>query len=178
MTARVVEVDVGGRTRSIAVEPLPATAGHHRFRLTQDGRVQVVDARRVDGETLSLVYVEGGVGSHEAVVLESSATDREGLTVHVKGSVVEVVVDRARRWVDGGGSDSAGGNQLLAPMPGKVVRFLVQEGDEVAAKQGVVIVEAMKMENEITAPRAGRVAAVRVSEGASVDAGTVLVVID
>ena len=178
MTARVVEVDVGGRTRSITVERLPAKGGGHRFRLTQDGEVQVVDARRVDGETLSFVYVEGGVGSHHAVVLESSTAESLGLTVHLNGSVVDAVVDRARRWVDGGRSDSAGGNQLLAPMPGRVARLLVQEGDEVRAKQGVIIVEAMKMENEIAAPRAGRVAAVRVTEGASVDAGTVLVVIE
>ena len=62
-------------------------------------------------------------------------------------------------------------------MPGKVVRVLVKPGDEVVARQGVVVVEAMKMENELRAGRAGIVREVLVAEGASVDAGTPLVVI-
>jgi len=63
-------------------------------------------------------------------------------------------------------------------MPGRVVRILVQPGDEVAARQGVVVVEAMKMENELRSPKAGRVKDVAVAEGASVEAGRVLVVIE
>jgi biotin carboxyl carrier protein len=62
-------------------------------------------------------------------------------------------------------------------MPGRVVRVLVGPGDEVAARQGVVVVEAMKMENELRAPRAGRVKEIAVAAGASVEAGRVLVVI-
>jgi biotin carboxyl carrier protein len=67
---------------------------------------------------------------------------------------------------------------VLAPMPGRVVRVLVAPGDEVAAKQGVVVVEAMKMENELRSPKAGRVKEVMVTPGTSVDAGRVLVVIE
>jgi biotin carboxyl carrier protein len=63
-------------------------------------------------------------------------------------------------------------------MPGRVVKLLVRVGDEVGARQGVVVVEAMKMENELRAPRDGRVVEVRVTEGASVDANAVLVVIE
>jgi biotin carboxyl carrier protein len=59
-------------------------------------------------------------------------------------------------------------------MPGKIVRVLVQAGDEVAAGQGVVVVEAMKMQNEIRSPKAGRVIAVRAVEGATVAAGEAL----
>ena len=62
-------------------------------------------------------------------------------------------------------------------MPGKVVRVLVKEGDYVKAKQSVVVVEAMKMENELTTSCAGTVKSILVSEGASVGAGTVLVVV-
>jgi biotin carboxyl carrier protein len=60
-------------------------------------------------------------------------------------------------------------------MPGRVVRVLVAAGDEVIARQGLVVVEAMKMENELTASRAGRVAEVAVVEGQSVEAGRLLV---
>jgi biotin carboxyl carrier protein len=63
-------------------------------------------------------------------------------------------------------------------MPGKVVRVLVREGDEVEEGQGLVVVEAMKMENEIPAPRAGRVSAVKARPGLAVEAGATLVVVE
>jgi biotin carboxyl carrier protein len=62
-------------------------------------------------------------------------------------------------------------------MPGRVVKVLVAVGDAVAARQGLVVVEAMKMENELRAPRAGRVSEVRAREGAPVEANTVLIVL-
>jgi biotin carboxyl carrier protein len=63
-------------------------------------------------------------------------------------------------------------------MPGRVVRVLVAPGDTVDARQPVVVVEAMKMENELRSPKAGRVKDVTVAAGTSVEAGRVLVVID
>jgi biotin carboxyl carrier protein len=63
-------------------------------------------------------------------------------------------------------------------MPGRVVRVLVSPGDAVQARQGVVVVEAMKMENELRAPKAGTVREVNVAVGASVEAGRVLVVVE
>jgi len=67
---------------------------------------------------------------------------------------------------------------LTAPMPGKVVKVLRAAGDEVSAGEGVVVVEAMKMQNEIKARKAGRVIELRVSEGATVNAGQVLAVVE
>jgi biotin carboxyl carrier protein len=63
-------------------------------------------------------------------------------------------------------------------MPGKVVRVLLAEGDEVALGQGVVVVEAMKMQNEIKSPKSGRVIEVRVVEGSTVDANQVLAIVE
>ena len=63
-------------------------------------------------------------------------------------------------------------------MPGRVVRVLVEPGEDVVARQGVVVVEAMKMENELRSPKAGRVKDVSVSPGVSVEAGRVLVTIE
>jgi len=77
----------------------------------------------------------------------------------------------------GAGTPGDGPQRLLAPMPGKVVRVLVKPGDHVVGRQGVVVVEAMKMENELRAGRSGVVREVLVVEGASVDAGMPLVVI-
>jgi biotin carboxyl carrier protein len=62
-------------------------------------------------------------------------------------------------------------------MPGKIVRVLVKPGDPVRARQGLVVIEAMKMENELRAARDGTVTEVQAREAMSVDAGTVLVVI-
>jgi biotin carboxyl carrier protein len=67
--------------------------------------------------------------------------------------------------------------RVVAPMPGKIVRLLVAPGEAVAVRQGLVVVEAMKMENELRAPRAGTVSEVAVQEGAVVELGAVLVTI-
>ena len=87
------------------------------------------------------------------------------------------IIDRKHRraTVD---HSSEGRQQLTAPMPGKVVRVLLKPGDEVAAGQGVVVVEAMKMQNEIKSPKTGRVTEVRATEGATVTAGQVLAVVE
>jgi biotin carboxyl carrier protein len=71
-----------------------------------------------------------------------------------------------------------GARQLVAPMPGKVVRFLVGENSPVEAGQGVVVVEAMKMQNEIKSPKKGTVVKLAVAEGAAVNAGDVLAIVE
>jgi acetyl/propionyl-CoA carboxylase alpha subunit len=75
-------------------------------------------------------------------------------------------------------ADSSGPQSITAPMPGRVIRVLVEQGHEVAAGEGLIVVEAMKMQNEMKAPRAGRVAAVKTLAGATVSAGDVLLVIE
>lgn len=83
--------------------------------------------------------------------------------------------DRRRK---GGTGGEAGQRNVKAAMPGKVVRVLAAPGDEVTAGQGLLILEAMKMQNEVRAPRDGRVATVTVSEGATVASGQVLVTLE
>jgi biotin carboxyl carrier protein len=63
-------------------------------------------------------------------------------------------------------------------MPGRIVRVLVAPGDEVVARQGLIVIEAMKMENELASPKAGRVKEVSVTEGTSVEAGRLLVIVE
>jgi biotin carboxyl carrier protein len=83
---------------------------------------------------------------------------------------------RSRRGGEVAGA--AGEQRIVAPMPGKVLRVLVQPGQDVAARQPLVVVEAMKMENELSSPRAGRVKEVAAVEGQSVEAGRVLIVVE
>jgi len=74
--------------------------------------------------------------------------------------------------------DDLGPRKLVAPMPGKVVRVLVREEAEVEAGQGIVVVEAMKMQNEIKSPKKGVVRKLTASEGANVNSGDVLAIVD
>jgi acetyl/propionyl-CoA carboxylase alpha subunit len=76
------------------------------------------------------------------------------------------------------GVDDHGPKKLTAPMPGKIVRLLVGQGDEVAAGSGVLVVEAMKMQNEIKSPKKGTIRKILVSEGAAVNAGDVLAIVE
>jgi biotin carboxyl carrier protein len=112
------------------------------------------------------------------------------LIVHVNGVAMPLTIDqpgppkpwakaaRQRRGRGAGDADTGDAPRtIVAPMPGRIVKVLVKPEEAVAARQPLVVVEAMKMENELRAPRAGIVAEVRVAEGASVEANTVLVVL-
>jgi acetyl/propionyl-CoA carboxylase alpha subunit len=74
--------------------------------------------------------------------------------------------------------DDSGPKKLTAPMPGKIVRVLVNEGSEVEAGAGVLVVEAMKMQNEIKSPKKGKIRRILVGQGAAVNAGDVLAVVE
>jgi len=74
--------------------------------------------------------------------------------------------------------DDHGPKKLTAPMPGKIVRVLVSQGDEVEAGAGVLVVEAMKMQNEIKSPKKGRIQKILVGEGAAVNGGDVLAIVE
>ena len=87
--------------------------------------------------------------------------------------------DRKRLPANAGSDGRSGGRAtLVSPMPGKVVRVMCSVGDEVAANQGLLVVEAMKMQNEVQSPKIGKVAELRVREGQTVNAGEVLAVVE
>ena len=171
------DVLIGERTRTVVVQ----RAGDG-FTVTIDGTAFDVHASRVDGALLSLLVGQGREArpSRSVPAVVVSGKTPGDLGVHVNGRQVRVSVTergRARR----GGSAAAHGTgpqRLMAPMPGKIVRVLVALGDVVEAGQGLVVVEAMKMENELRAAKAGRVASIAVAEGQSVDAGAVLAVVE
>jgi biotin carboxyl carrier protein len=100
--------------------------------------------------------------------------------VIVNGKRIPVAVRDKKhlRGQPGAGAGESGRVTLSSPMPGKVVRLLLNAGDEVAAHQGVLVVEAMKMQNEVQSPKAGKVAEIKVVEGQTVNAGEVLAVIE
>lgn len=91
---------------------------------------------------------------------------------------VSVRDKKSLRGGAGSGAGASGKITLTSPMPGKVVRVMLKAGDEVAANQGVLVVEAMKMQNEVQSPRAGTVTEIRVAEGQTVNAGETLAIIE
>ncbi len=114
--------------------------------------------------------------SYDARVEE---TPGGGLVVVIDGYRFSIDAQDPRRWsAKARGRGGEGAQSLTAPMPGKIVRILVTSGDTVQAGQGLLVVEAMKMQNEIKAPRAGRVISIPSREGATVGAGEVLVTIE
>jgi acetyl/propionyl-CoA carboxylase alpha subunit len=168
------EIEIEGRTRTVSVERL----GADRYRMVLDGHTHVLSAARVGAFGYSLI-LDGEASTSRDVHVAPTGTIGE-LLVHLDGQVAAVTTNgRAARRGSRDAAGSAGGEQkVVAPMPGRIVKVLVGPGDEVAARQGVVVVEAMKMENELRAPRSGRVREVSVSPGASVEAGRVLVVLE
>jgi biotin carboxyl carrier protein len=125
-----------------------------------------------------IVEVEPGVYS---VLLDGASYEARisGDGIDVNGHRFQFAIDDPRKWK--GASPAAaveGRASLTASMPGKVVRLLVQAGDEVTAGQAVLVLEAMKMQNELKSPRAGRVTALNVKLNDSVVAGAPLAVIE
>ena len=164
------EVEIGGRRRQVVV-----TRAGDRFAVSVDGHLRHVDAVRLDAHTLSLILDKVWQSDN------SLTPDPVGgqLTVHVNGTPVPVTLNGRRhtgRRTESGASGS-GPQRIVAPMPGKIVRVLVNAGDAVRVRQPVVVVEAMKMENELRAGREGIVTEIHAREGLSVEAGALLLVI-
>ncbi|HEV2913142.1 MAG TPA: biotin/lipoyl-containing protein [Pyrinomonadaceae bacterium] len=151
----------------------------------EGGRVKAM----VDGRSYELEVREPEAGVYlliaDAAVYECrTERDRQQrhlLHVDTGNHAYAIALTDPKRLRAGGQSPSAQGDgsaQIIAPMPGKVVRVLVEQGAAVEAGQGLVVVEAMKMQNELKSPRAGRVAQLHASAGATVNAGDVLAVIE
>ena len=155
-----------GETQEVEVERVPGG-----FEVALDGERRRVDVIRLDGAIASLRYIEDGRsfsvsyqrgrGRHWRLAVGERDFDLETLTP------VEAIEADAAAAV-------AGPSRLEAPIPGKVVKVHVKVGDEVEAGQAMVVLEAMKMENELTAEQARKVTAIHVEPGQTVDTGAPL----
>ncbi|HEY6361648.1 MAG TPA: biotin/lipoyl-containing protein [Vicinamibacterales bacterium] len=180
------QIQVGGRTRQVVVR----RAGR-RLEVTLDSRPVTVDLARTNSGW-SLIIGPAEAGPHDSNVgagfsrpgrsYEVALEEHGGsTTVYVNGLPIRVAINggtgrSGRRDSSDEGFD--GPRRIVAPMPGRIVKVLVKPGEAVAARQGLVVVEAMKMENELRAPGPGTVTEVRVTEGASVEANAILVVLE
>ncbi len=152
------------------VKPLP----DGQFQVTVDGTAYRVLLLNQSSHALSFQL------NGDNVTVESHLQKGVMALSSAKGSIALRVTDeRAERMRAASVDASADGKQeVLSPMPGKVVKHLVQVGDTVTQGQGVVVVEAMKMENELKSPKAGKVMALLAAEGAVVETGSPLAIIE
>jgi glutaconyl-CoA/methylmalonyl-CoA decarboxylase subunit gamma len=171
--ARAVELDeVGAADGSPGVTRLTRIT-----RIAIDGHERMVDARSLgnglwsvlDGHTVRLLQVSG---TGPKVTVEVGSPDGEPRSCVVEVSAAPSTTTQAAAAVESGPAS------LRAPIPGRLVKILVKAGDRVTAGQPLLVLEAMKMENEVRAPRAGTVKAVHASEGVAVETGQLLISLD
>ncbi len=144
-----------------------------RWRCLLDGREVHLDAVLAQPDVLSVL-----VDARAYQIRRERLASELRIWVDDQSYVAEVSDPRSFRNRKARSAGSKGSRRLVAPMPGKVVRFLVTENSPVEAGQGVVVVEAMKMQNEIRSPKKGIVVKLAVAEGAAVNAGDVLAIVE
>jgi biotin carboxyl carrier protein len=159
------EVRIGAETRIVELE-------HHadHWRVTLDGQALEADAVEIAPNTFSILLR----GQSHEIRVTPSPSGMLTLQTDLEEFTAEVVDPRAWSGRRHDALEAKGRQPVVAPMPGKVVRLLVKAGDTVEAGQGLLVVEAMKMQNEIRSPKSGIVERLLAREGQPVNAGETL----
>jgi biotin carboxyl carrier protein len=163
------DVLISGKTRTVELQ-----RDSDRWQISLDGVALDADAVETSPNVFSIL-LDG-----ESFEVRLAAANDGKLTLQTRHHefVAEVIDPRAWRGRRHGAVEVEGRQQVVAPMPGKVVRLLVKLGDKVEAGQGLLVVEAMKMQNEVRSPKTGTVERLLAKEGQPVNAGEVLAWID
>jgi biotin carboxyl carrier protein len=163
------DVQIAGKTRIIELQ-----RDSDRWKISLDGAPLDADAVEISPNVFSVLL------NGESYEVRLAAANDGKLTLQTRHHefIAEVVDSRAWRGRRHGAMDAKGRQQIVAPMPGKVVRVLIKAGDKVEAGQGLLVVEAMKMQNEVRSPKTGTVERLLAKEGQPVNAGEILAWID
>jgi biotin carboxyl carrier protein len=143
------------------------------WQVTLDGKSVAVDAVEIAPNILSILFE----GQSFEISVTPSPDGKLKLQTGSHEFTAEVIDPRGWSGRRHGSVEAEGRQQIVAPMPGKVVRMLVKAGDHVEAGQGLLVVEAMKMQNEIRSPKSGTIERVLAKEGQPVNAGEILCVV-
>lgn len=143
------------------------------WRVTLDGRPVAVDVAEITPNTLSVLLD----GQSFEINVTPSPDGKLKLHAGTQEFTAEVIDPRAWSGRRHSSVEAEGRQQIVAPMPGKVVRLLVKAGEHVEAGQGLLVVEAMKMQNEIRSPKSGTVERILAQEGQPVNAGEILCIV-
>jgi biotin carboxyl carrier protein len=163
------EIQIANKTRTVELR-----RETDRWQVYLDGNPANADAIEIAPNTFSILL---NGQSHEIQITPQPDGALTLQTAHHEFTA-EVADPRAWRGRRHGHVEAEGRQQILAPMPGKVIRLLVKPGDKVQAGQGLLVVEAMKMQNEVKSPKTGTVERLQAEEGQPVNAGQVLAWID
>jgi biotin carboxyl carrier protein len=144
------------------------------YAATVDGEAFAIDVAMTARDVLSIIHH----GHHYEAKREYSLLGETHIIVGSERFAAEVRDPRSLRSRRAAAGHEAGPAKILAPMPGKIVRLIASEGDEVEAGQGLVVVEAMKMQNEIKATKKGKVTKIAVKEASAVNAGDLLAIVE
>ncbi|MER3427595.1 MAG: acetyl-CoA carboxylase biotin carboxyl carrier protein subunit [Pyrinomonas sp.] len=163
--------EIEGEQRTLDLE-----GDGERLKVELDGRLYEIEVRRPEAG-IYLLLVAGRV--YECRV-RAEAEAPNDYRVHIRGRSYSIRVRDPRRLRNASGlaSGASGRAAVTAPMPGKVVRVLAEQGAQVEAGAGLVVVEAMKMQNEMKSPKSGKVVELRAREGMTVNAGDVLAIVE
>jgi biotin carboxyl carrier protein len=166
-----VWLEIGGQRRRVE---LPSNIGAGLMSCSVDGRAISVDVQLLEPGVMSLLIADPEAhGRQYRCVL-----DGDGVVIGGRRYGFVVEDPRSLQGRRGAGAGTEGPRPVKAPMPGRVVRLLVEVGEDVEEGQGVVVIEAMKMQNELKSPKAGRVIRVGAVVGDTVGSGDVLVVVE
>lgn len=159
-------------SKVLPANTIEVTRDGNRLSMTHDGRAMEADVIEVAPNTYSVL-----VSGHAYEVRVEPAPG--GLRIHTGAREFRAEIEDPRTWRgrSGGAVEAEGRQEVIAPMPGKVVRLLVTQGQKVEAGQGLLVVEAMKMQNEIRSPKSGIVERIVVAEGQTVNAGEPLAIV-
>ncbi len=160
---------IGDREIRISVEEV----GVARYLVTIDGKKHLVDAHQVQDSLWSVLH---GDGSFEVDV--QGREDEHEVLIDGDCYKFSLMNEQRKALLRAGGKGAMGKAMVTSPMPGKVVKLLVNEGEEVRADQGVIVVEAMKMENELRSAVGGKVREIFVKEGEVVESGAKLLLVE
>lgn len=163
------EIVINGARRCVEFTP-PANESS-RVKFTVDGRMVEACAIRIAPDAYSIL-----LGGRSLEVTAEETPSGLLLRANEREFQVEIVDPRSWRRAHGAGIELEGRQQLVAPMPGKVVRVLAAPGQQVSAGDGLLVIEAMKMQNEIRSPKSGTVEKLA-REGQTVNAGEVLAIV-
>jgi biotin carboxyl carrier protein len=157
----------------------------HRLSIHARGSAIVAE---VDGRHYALELRDSGDGEYLLIDrhtvyccrVDNSRNHPEHIEISLRGASypVKLTDPKRLRSAQSGAEHNKGTARIVAPMPGKVVRVLVEAGSDVEAGAGILVVEAMKMQNEMKAPKAGQVISIDAQVGSTVNAGEVLAVIE
>jgi biotin carboxyl carrier protein len=159
------DVRIEDKTRIVELECIA-----DRWRITLDGEPLDADAVQIAPNIFSILLR----GQSHEIRVTPSPNGTLTLQTGLEEFTAEVVDPRAWSGRRHSALEAEGRQQVVAPMPGKVVRLLVKAGDTVEAGQGLLVVEAMKMQNEIRSPKSGVVERLLAQEGQAVNAGEIL----